>query len=492
MQGILQVAPDDRFTNRVTRNMEPVRMAAGGEPPRTSSGIATSDAVLQNLPEAVNVDPKGQTRLTTNRSLISGTPQSSVKRVAGKGNLFEVSMTLPNGKTRIFKVDLPKGVPVYETGVNPDDFFKDINKYFDGVNFDEDVKIVDAGKTKTMNKAALIKTAFYKDAFGKLERDALAGVVDGYPRDYFYETKRNLKTNQATKVLKKDRFTDFLIKQYDYVPKNQQAAFADALDSTFKANYPGLVGKLGGIQPGTKSIKFQYAKAILDGLVKKFGEKSKEVLDYRNKLTDFIKNKNFMQAVEPFTKMLKPATPFASAVAKRATPLGYALDFPLVLAAGKAAQEMLEPVLEDKVIKPSGEALVQGENMITNFFKNKMPGFQDGGAVNTSKIEISDEVIAQAEIALKNAMREKGSNLTETEKLSLAFQLSNPKEKVSDPSKSDDFNIGMFEAKVNKMVDVLTMVEGSAIVDLNKKDRISDDVIDFIKRGMNKFNRMLD
>ena len=172
--------------------------------------------------------------------------------------------------------------------------------------------------------------------------------------------------------------------------------------------------------------------------------------------------------------------------------MGYALDFPLVLAAGKAAQEMLEPVLEDKVIKPSGEALVQGENMITNFFKNKMPGFQDGGAVNTSKIEISDEVIAQAEIALKNAMREKGSNLTETEKLSLAFQLSNPKEKVSDPSKSDDFNIGMFEAKVNKMVDVLTMVEGSAIVDLNKKDRISDDVIDFIKRGMNKFNRMLD
>jgi hypothetical protein len=178
-------------------------------------------------------------------------------------------------------------------------------------------------------------------------------------------------------------------------------------------------------------------------------------------------------------------------VAKRATPLGYALDFPLVLAAGKAAQEMLEPVIEDKVIKPSGEALVQGENMITNYFKSKMPKFQDGGSVNTSDVEISDKLIAEAETALKNAMREKGSNLTESEKLSLAFQLANPSQKVSDPSKSDDYNIGKFEDKVNKYIDVLTMVEGSAIVDLNKKDRISDDVLDFIKRGMNKFNRML-
>jgi len=232
--------------------------------------------------------------------------------------------------------------------------------YIDEVDFDKDVSIVEGGKTKSINKAALIKTAFYKDAFGKLERDALAGVIEGFPRDYFYETKRNLQTNQATKVLKKDRFTDFLINQYDYVPKNGQAAYADALDNVFKANYPSLVGKLGGIQPGTKSIKFQYAKAILDGLVKKFGEKSKEVASYRNKLTDFIKNKNFMQSIEPFTKMLKPATPFASAVSKRATPLGYALDFPLVLAAGKAAQVTgnavrIGGVGSETVVYPTGQ-----------------------------------------------------------------------------------------------------------------------------------------
>ena len=59
MQGILQIAPDDRFTNRVTRTMEPVKLAAGGPPINKSSGIATSDAVLQNLPEAVNVDQTG-------------------------------------------------------------------------------------------------------------------------------------------------------------------------------------------------------------------------------------------------------------------------------------------------------------------------------------------------------------------------------------------------------------------------------------------------
>lgn len=119
--------------------------------------------------------------------------------------------------------------------------------------------------------------------------------------------------------------------------------------------------------------------------------------------------------------------------------------------------------------------------------------FRNGGPVDMpgKKEEVSSDFIAQAEIALKNAMREKGSNLTESEKLSLAFQLANPSKKVSDPSKSDEDNIKIFEDKVNKMVDVLTMIEGSAIVDLNKKDRISDDVLDFMKRGMNKFNRML-
>ena len=119
--------------------------------------------------------------------------------------------------------------------------------------------------------------------------------------------------------------------------------------------------------------------------------------------------------------------------------------------------------------------------------------FRNGGPVDMpgKKEEVSSDFIAQAEIALKNAMREKGSNLTESEKLSLAFQLANPSKKVSDPSKSDEDNIKIFEDKVNKMVDVLTMIEGSAVVDLNKKDRISDDVLDFMKRGMNKFNRML-
>jgi len=131
--------------------------------------------------------------------------------------------------------------------------------------------------------------------------------------------------------------------------------------------------------------------------------------------------------------------------------------------------------------------------MLENFLKGKIPSFEKGGPVDMpgKKEEVSSDFIAQAEIALKNAMREKGSSLTESEIQDLAFQLANPSQKVSDPSKSDDYNIGKFQDKVNKYVDVLTMVEGSAIVDLNKKDRISDDVLDFIKRGMNKFNRML-
>ena len=128
--GIIDVAPNDRFTNRVTRNMDPVRLAAGGPPIKPKgTGIATSDAVLKNLAEAVNVDQRGQTRQTTVRTLISEEPQSMVRRLAGKQNLFEVGMEMPNGKIRKFTVSLPKGVPTYKSGMNPDDFFKDINTY---------------------------------------------------------------------------------------------------------------------------------------------------------------------------------------------------------------------------------------------------------------------------------------------------------------------------------------------------------------------------
>ena len=131
--------------------------------------------------------------------------------------------------------------------------------------------------------------------------------------------------------------------------------------------------------------------------------------------------------------------------------------------------------------------------MLENFLKGKIPSFEKGGPVDMpgKKEEVSIDFIAQAEIALKNAMREKGSSLTESEIQDLALQLADPSKKVSDPSKSDEYNIKIFEDKVNKIADVLTMVEGSAVVDLNKKDRISDDVLDFMKRGMNKFNRML-
>lgn len=150
-----------------------------------------------------------------------------------------------------------------------------------------------------------------------------------------------------------------------------------------------------------------------------------------------------------------------------------------------------ENIIDPEIIEPAAAKMVEGENMLENFLKGKIPSFEKGGPVDfPGKVEeVPSDFIAQAEIALKNAMREKGSNLTESEKLSLAFQLANPNKKVSDPSKSDEENVKIFEDKVNKMVDVLTMIEGSAVVDLNKKDRISDDVLDFMKRGINKFNR---
>ena len=153
-----------------------------------------------------------------------------------------------------------------------------------------------------------------------------------------------------------------------------------------------------------------------------------------------------------------------------------------------------ENIIDPMVIEPAAAKMVEGENMLQNFLKGKIPSFEKGGPVDMpgKKEEVPSDFIVQAEIALKNAMREKGSNLTDSEKLSLALQLADPSKKVSDPSKSDEYNIQKFEDKVNKMFDVLTMVEGSAVVDLNKKDRISDDVIDFMKRGMNKLSRTFD
>lgn len=283
------------------------------------------------------------------------------------------------------------------------------------------------------------------------------------------------------------------------MPKNGQAAFADALDSTFKKNYPQLVGKLGGIQPGTKSIKFQYAKAILDSLIEKFGEKSKVVSDYRGKLTNFIKNKNFMQTVEPFVKALKPATPFASAVAKEQLLL-VMLDFPLVLAAGKAAQEMLEPVVEEKVLDPLSEKMVEGENMLMNLLKDKIPGFEKGGPVGIVGVPVqkdlreegatSDKDLKLLEGYIKSAITEKGKGpLNDKDVEFLAMSIFN------DKNYEGQFGTPT-EDNVNKLIDAINMMQGSAIQQMMNTDKqiTSEEVLDFMKkglRGLAKFGGML-
>jgi hypothetical protein len=437
------------------------------------------DALLGKLVENLKNKPKLSSTTETmtdvmealsDKDTITTRPTSAIANIQ-KGSKVERAMgpkvfeVLKNAKITEAQIAQIQKVP------NINDFTDD----FDGFN-------------KAMKK---YRTTALK---GLNEKQLAAIRSSGFLSGYAEQMRRDFITKGSTidkngKVKIKPKYKNVLSVKNNKVviPMSaQNKFFNDNFDFVFKTK-----GTATGVnKPKIQSQIYTKIQELADKV--KMNAKQKLNLDFTlaqiDKLFQAGQTKKAKAALSALVALVSKGA-FGKVVGAATGPFGTAaMGVPEVV---DLAMKGKENIIDPKIIEPAAAKMVEGENMLENFLKGKIPSFEKGGPVDMpgKKEEVSSDFIAQAEIALKNAMREKGSSLTESEKLSLAFQLADPSKKVSDPSKSEEENIKIFEDKVNKMVDVLTMVEGSAVVDLNKKDKISDDVIDFMKRGINKLGR---
>ena len=136
--------------------------------------------------------------------------------------------------------------------------------------------------------------------------------------------------------------------------------------------------------------------------------------------------------------------------------------------------------------------MVEGENMLENFLKGKIPSFKDGGSAESSK-NISDENLSMIETVLTDIYKRQGRKvLDDSQVIRIALDLAKAK---SIGDKEVDFG-GTSEDNINLLIDGINMMQGSALEKAKASDMIltaeeaKDSTKNFIERGINKLGRM--
>jgi len=150
-----------------------------------------------------------------------------------------------------------------------------------------------------------------------------------------------------------------------------------------------------------------------------------------------------------------------------------------------------ENIIDPMIIEPAAAKMVEGENMLANLLKSKIPNFKDGGSAESSK-NISDENLMLIEKVLTNMYKKQGGPLDDSQVIRLALDLSKAK---SIGDKEVNFG-GTSEDNINLLIDGITMMQGSALEKAKSTDgnltarEAVDSTKDFITRGVNKLGRM--
>ena len=151
-----------------------------------------------------------------------------------------------------------------------------------------------------------------------------------------------------------------------------------------------------------------------------------------------------------------------------------------------------ENIIDPMVIEPAAAKMVEGENMLENFLKGKIPSFKDGGSAESSK-NISDENLSMIETVLTDIYKRQGRKvLDDSQVIRIALDLAKAK---SIGDKEVDFG-GTSEDNINLLIDGINMMQGSALEKAKASDMIltaeeaKDSTKNFIERGINKLGRM--
>jgi|TARA_R110000824_G_scaffold141127_2_gene307549 hypothetical protein len=157
-----------------------------------------------------------------------------------------------------------------------------------------------------------------------------------------------------------------------------------------------------------------------------------------------------------------------------------------------------ENIIDPMIIEPAAAKMVEGENMLENFLKGKIPSFKDGGSAESSK-NISDENLNMIETVLTDLYKREGREVFDDDKVTrIALALAKAKSiSIGDKEVDVDFG-GSSEDNINLLIDGINMMQGSALEKAKASDGIltaeeaKDSTKNFIKRGINKLGRMFD
>ena len=160
-----------------------------------------------------------------------------------------------------------------------------------------------------------------------------------------------------------------------------------------------------------------------------------------------------------------------------------------------------ENIIDPKIIEPAAAKMVEGENMLENFLKGKIPSFEKGGPVDmpdsryaTTPEEISTENLMLIEKVLTDMYKKQGGPLDDSQVIRLALDLAKAK---SIGDKEVNFG-GSSDDNINLLIDGINMVQGSALEKAKSTDgnltakEIFESTKDLITRGMNKLSRSID
>ena len=318
-----------------------------------------------------------------------------------------------------------------------------------------------------------------------------SGFLSGYAEQMRADIlKKGVTVGKDGKVKVKPKYKNAI------TIKNNKPVISMAFQNKYLDENFDFVFKSKGTATGVKKPKIQsqiYTKIQELADKVKMNAKQKLNLDFTlaqiDKLFQAGQTKKAKAALSALVTLVSKGA-FGKVVGAATGPIGTAVvGAPEVV---DLAMKGKENIIDPMIIEPAAAKMVEGENMLENFLKGKIPSFKDGGSAKSSK-NISDENLSMIETVLTDIYKRQGRKvLDDSQVIRIALDLAKAK---SIGDKEVDFG-GTSEDNINLLIDGINMMQGSALEKAKASDMIltaeeaKDSTKNFIERGINKLGRM--
>jgi hypothetical protein len=301
--------------------------------PKLGSSTQTMGSVIDALNTADDTIVERDTSRIKN--IVSG---SDVKRQMGP-DIFEV---FEKGGIKTAQINAIKNVP-------------DINDYlddFDGYNKAMKKYRNTALKGLTDNQIKLVKSSgFLTEYAEQMRKDILSKGV----------------TKKGNKLIVNPKYKNVITIGKNGIPKISKAFENKYLAKNFDFVFETKGSATGVDKPKTQSKIYTQIRETAKNTLNKAQQLN---LDFALSQIDKLFKTN------P-TKAKAALAAVASLVSKGAFGattggIGFAMDLPMLIEAGKNVKDVALPFVEEEVIEPAAQKMVQGENMLMNLLMNRM------------------------------------------------------------------------------------------------------------------------